>query len=73
MRSAEKGWATSCVAFAAILRAPTAHRRVEGRIRQFVVRRFPYVVLFVEYADYVEVLAIFHTSRDPAGWRQRVR
>jgi len=44
---------------------------VEGRIRQAVVRRFPYVVLFVEYSDYVEVLAVFHTSRDPKQWQGR--
>lgn len=60
------------VAFAAAQRAPQAHRRVEGRIRQVVVRRFPYVILFVDYAEYVEALAVFHTSRDPRQWRGRL-
>ncbi len=50
---------------------PKAHRRVEGRIRQAIVRRFPYVVLFGEYPDYVEILAVFHTSRDPKQWQGR--
>jgi plasmid stabilization system protein ParE len=59
-------------ALAAIQRSPRAYRRVEGRIRQAVVRRFPYVVLFVDYPEYVEVLAVFHTSRDPKQWQGRM-
>ena len=38
-----------------------------------MVPRFPYVVVFVNYADSVEVPTIFRTSREPAGWRRRVR
>ena len=47
-------------------------KAASGRIRQAIVRRFPYVVLFVEYPDYVEVLAVFHTWRDPKQWQGRV-
>ncbi len=56
-----------CVAaaFAAVARAPEAYARVEGPIRRALVRRFPYVVLFREYPEYVAILAVFHTSRDP--------
>ena len=60
------------VAFAAIQRNPQAHRRVESRIRQAIVRRFPYRVLFVENPDYIEVIAVFHTARDPNRWQVRV-
>ncbi len=60
------------VAFASVQRNLKAHTRLEGRIRQAIVRRFPYVVLFVEYPDYVEVLAVFHTWRDPKQWQGRV-
>ena len=58
-------------AFAAIHRNPQAHRRAEGRIRQAIVRRFPYIVLFVEYSDYIEVIAVFHMARDPNRWHVR--
>jgi plasmid stabilization system protein ParE len=60
------------VAFASAQRNPQAHRRVEGRIRQVVVRRFPYLVLFVDYPRHIDVLAVFHASRDPEQWRERV-
>jgi len=58
-------------AFAAIARAPEGYARVDGLIRRALVRRFPYVVLFREYPDYVEILAVFHTSRDPEEARGR--
>jgi len=35
-------------------------------------RRFPYAVLFLAEGDHVEVLAVFHSSRDPREWRSRV-
>ena len=52
---------------AKVARAPEAYPRVDGLVRSAVVRRFPYLVLFREYTEYVVVLAVFHTSRDPSG------
>ena len=36
-----------------------------GDIRQFPVPRLPYLILYRVAGDTVEVVAIFHTSRDP--------
>ena len=58
-------------AFAAAARAPEAYGRVDGPVRRALVRRFPYIVLFREYPEYVAILAVFHTSRDPAEARGR--
>ncbi len=52
-------------AFAAVARAPEAYTRLDGPIRRAIVRRFPYIVLFREYPEYVAILAVFHTSRHP--------
>ena len=41
-------------------------------VRKAVVRRFPYCVYYRPHADRVEVLAVFHTSRDPSLWQGRV-
>lgn len=58
-------------ALAGIGREPEGFPCVDGPIRRAVIRRFPYVVLFREYLDYVAILAVFHTSRDPAEARGR--
>jgi plasmid stabilization system protein ParE len=56
----------------AICRMPEMHPKVYEDYRRGLVRRFPYAI-FYEYAgDAVTVYCIFHTSRDPAKWRQRL-
>jgi hypothetical protein len=40
--------------------------------RRALIRRFPFAS-FYEYAEsVVTVYAVFHTSRDPGKWRQRL-
>ena len=58
-------------ALAAVARAPNSYPRVDGTIWRAVVRRFPYVVLFREYPEYIAILAVFHTSRNPDEARGR--
>jgi hypothetical protein len=48
------------------------HAVVHENYRRGLVRRFPYAV-FYEYAeDTVTIYGIFHTSRNPEKWRQRL-
>ena len=56
-----------------ISRAPRACAKVRGEARRKVVRRFPYVLIYLAEPEHVEVIAVFHTSRDPAIWQERVR
>lgn len=56
-----------------ISRAPLACAKVRGEARRKVVRRFPYVLIYLAEPEHVEVIAVFHTSRDPAIWQERVR
>jgi plasmid stabilization system protein ParE len=51
---------------------PKMHSLVLGDVRKAVVRRFPYCVYYRSDAARVEVLAVFHTSRDPSIWQGRV-
>jgi plasmid stabilization system protein ParE len=54
------------------LRIPESHQVVHENYRRALVRRFPYAV-FYEYAnDTVIIHGVFHTSRDPEKWRQRL-
>jgi len=58
-------------AFGAVARAPECYPRIDGPIRRALVRRFPYVILFREYPEYIAILAVFHTSRNPEDARGR--
>jgi hypothetical protein len=45
---------------------------IHENYRRTLVRRFPYAV-FYEYANHlVTVYCVYHTSRDPEKWRQRL-
>ena len=46
--------------------------RVEGDIRRYPLRNFPYFVIYREHPDYLEIVALAHTSRNPNYWRSRV-
>jgi plasmid stabilization system protein ParE len=56
----------------ALCRTPEMHGLFHDNYRRGLVRRFPYAV-FYEYAeDTVTVYGVFHTSRDPQKWRERL-
>jgi plasmid stabilization system protein ParE len=41
--------------------------------RKAVARRFPYCVYFRERSQYIVVVAVFHSARNPAAWKSRVK
>lgn len=41
--------------------------------RKAVVRRFPYCIYFRIKDQHIVVLAVFHSSRNPAEWRKRTK
>ena len=57
--------------FDSIAANPLMQRVVFADIHKAVVRRFPYCVFYRPHADRVEVIAVFHTSRDPNIWQGR--
>jgi len=40
--------------------------------RRAKVRRFPYVVFYLEGEQSVRVYSVFHCARDPREWRRRL-
>lgn len=56
----------------AICRSPLLHAVVHENYRRCLVRRFPYAVFYEHADERVTVYCVFHTSRDPAKWRQRL-
>jgi plasmid stabilization system protein ParE len=57
--------------FQTISATPELYPLAEGDVREAPVSRFPYCVYYRVRAARVVVLAIYHQSRDPAGWRAR--
>ena len=64
----------SCVeaCIEAIRRMPEMHAVVHENYRRRLVRCFPYVVFYEYAAGTVTIYCVFHTSRDPDKWRQRL-
>src|SRR6185436_8481102 len=50
---------------------PDRYSIAERDIREALVMRFPYSVYYRLRSGDVEVLAVFHQSRDPAEWQSR--
>jgi toxin ParE1/3/4 len=49
---------------------PNAGRRdLETGCRERIVGRFPILIVCLVHPDMVEIIAVFHTSRDPASKR----
>jgi plasmid stabilization system protein ParE len=58
--------------FDRIRETPQLYPVVYHSVRQALVRRFPYVVCYVDDGDDVDVIAVFHGHRDPTAWQVRV-
>ena len=51
---------------------PKMHRMIWKTVRRSLVERFPYGFFYRVVGDDIEVIAVYHHSRDPVGWRSRV-
>jgi len=59
-------------ALAQIAQAPDRWARGSYHTYRFLLRRFPYLVIYREQGqDTIQVLAIAHTSRKPDYWKSR--
>ena len=50
---------------------PDRYPLVLSDVREASVPKWPYCVYYRAFADHVLILAVFHTSRDPAIWQAR--
>jgi len=50
---------------------PDLHPPIFADIRKAVVSRFPYFVYYRAEMGRIEVIAVFHASRDPSVWKGR--
>ena len=47
--------------------------RIRGVIRRVPLRHFPFLLVYREHPDHIEVVALAHTSKRPNYWRQRLK
>jgi plasmid stabilization system protein ParE len=59
--------------FSLIEARPDAYATVHRKARKASVRRFPYIVLYVERRDNLFVLGVLHHRRDPGLVRARLK
>ena len=58
--------------FRQIQRSPATWRRIRGDIRRFLVKTFPYGIVYVYRREEIFVLAIMHVKREPDYWLGRL-
>jgi toxin ParE1/3/4 len=51
---------------------PEQYPRHDFGTRRFLLRRFPFVIVFRKAVEGVEVIAIAHSRRRPDYWRERI-
>ena len=59
----------SCVQL--IRRHPEIYPMIHKHVRQGVVRRFPYSVMYFTAGEDVVIISVFHAARDPRIWKRR--
>jgi len=56
----------------AICRMPELYAKTHEEYRRALVRRFPYAIFYEYSGGNVVIYSIFHTSRNPQKWRNRL-
>lgn len=55
-----------------ICRSPEIYAKVYDHYRRALVRRFPYAIFYEQSGQSVTIYSVFHTSRNPDKWRERL-
>lgn len=55
-----------------IQRHPLMWRRVRGELRRYLLRRFPYGIIYHAAGERIFVVVVMHLSREPDYWLGRI-
>ncbi len=58
--------------FQDIINNPEGFQKVFKNVRRYVIKRFPFVIYYRVMESTIQIIAIFHTSRNPEIWKQRM-
>ena len=60
-------------ALADIASAPLRWAAGPHSTRRYLLRRFPYILIYRERERDIQIVAVAHTSRKPGYWKKRLR
>jgi plasmid stabilization system protein ParE len=52
---------------------PERYPRHSHGARVFLLRRFPFLIIYKEYADQAKIVAVAHGRRRPGYWKRRLK
>jgi plasmid stabilization system protein ParE len=52
---------------------PKQFPKIRKDIRKATLKRFPYCIFFIIKSNRVRIFAIFHNSRNPIIWKERLK
>jgi toxin ParE1/3/4 len=56
-----------------LLEHPELGSKLDNELRHFVLRRFPFSIVYAVVSNVIWVVAVAHGSREPGYWRLRVQ
>lgn len=59
-------------AYDTIVLSPLAYTKVRRNFRRFMIKDFPYGIIYEPKSDVIYVLSCFHSARNPKIWRKRL-
>ena len=60
-------------ALADIASAPHRWAAAPFSTRRYLLRGFPYILIYREWKGHIQIVAVAHTSRKPGYWEKRVK
>lgn len=54
-----------------IRKYPLSFQKIHKNIRKFTVKHFPFIIYYQIEKNTIQIIAIFHTSRNPRIWKER--
>lgn len=58
-------------AMSRIVASPSQYPNIYKSLRRIVVRRFPFAIFYEVAANETQIIAVFHSRRDPERWKSR--
>src|SRR5271154_5497736 len=59
-------------AFTEVVQSPRRWAVGSHGTRRFLLRQFPFILIYREQASAIQIMAVAHTSRRPGYWKERL-